>query len=69
MDDRCLVTRRHQARNLRSQSNLSQEMSGRAFAILQGLMNALRASSYLRATYQVRGERLLPVGGPSVPGI
>jgi hypothetical protein len=69
MDDRCLATRRHQARNLRSQSCLSEEMIERAPPILQALMDALRASSHLRATYQVRGERLLPVGGPSVPGI
>jgi hypothetical protein len=69
MDDRCLATRRHQASNLRLQSSLSEEMIERAPRVLQGLMDALRASSHLRATYQLRGERLLPVGGPSVPGI
>ena len=54
MDDRCLATRRHQARNLRSQSSLSEEMIESAPRVLQGLMDALRASSHLRVTYQVR---------------
>jgi hypothetical protein len=69
MDDRCLATRRHQARNLRPRSTLSEEMIESAPRVLQGLMDALRASSHLRATYQVRVERLSTVGGPSVPGI